>query len=308
MANHTNASSLNFSFWCSSFQCQSTEGTANSRVISVICLGHVAALDLLDKMLTFNPFKRVDVETALAHPYLEQYYDPSDEVRLWIYHQNMCLLSLISTLFKSRLTTFLFSWAFSLPFSQLHTAWPQHLWSYDLMVLHTRTHPFNGPFSGTTRLAGTRKVNQSGFYWSKRQWVAVALAGPYACLHLAPDRLPHQHPTTQFFRGRMSFLPPYQQRQSTEGNTHTHPFNGPLSGTTRVSRYQKGKPIWILLKQETVSGSGISWAICVSAPCFRQITTPAPTTQFFRGRMPFLLPNQQRQSTEGNRYVYYYYY
>ena len=23
--------------------------------------------------------------------------------------------------------------------------------------------------------------------------------------------------------------------------THTHPFNGPLSGTTRVSRYQKGK-------------------------------------------------------------------
>jgi len=24
-----------------------------------------------------------------------------------------------------------------------------------------------------------------------------------------------------------------------------------------------------------------------------------PTTQFFTGRMPFLLPNQQRQSTEG---------
>jgi len=23
--------------------------------------------------------------------------------------------------------------------------------------------------------------------------------------------------------------------------THTQPFNGPLSGTTRVSRYQKGK-------------------------------------------------------------------
>ena len=43
-------------------------------------------------------------------------------------------------------------------------------------------------------------------------------------------------------------------------HTHTHPFNGPLSGTTRVSRYQKGKPFWILLEQETVSGSGISWA------------------------------------------------
>jgi len=23
--------------------------------------------------------------------------------------------------------------------------------------------------------------------------------------------------------------------------THAHPFNGPFSGTTRVSRYQKGK-------------------------------------------------------------------
>ena len=36
------------------------------------------------------------------------------------------------------------------------------------------------------------------------------------------------------------------------------------------------KPIWILLKQETVSGSGIGWTICKSAPRSRQITTPAP--------------------------------
>lgn len=39
-----------------------------------------AALDLLNKMLTFNPHKRITVEQALAHPYLEQYYDPTDEV------------------------------------------------------------------------------------------------------------------------------------------------------------------------------------------------------------------------------------
>ena len=62
---------------------------------------------------------------------------------------------------------------------------------------------------------------------------------------------------------------------------------------------RKVKPIWILLKQETVCGSGISWAICKSASRSRQITTPAPTTQFFTDRMPFLPPNQQRQSTEG---------
>jgi len=47
--------------------------------------------------------------------------------------------------------------------------------------------------------------------------MAVASAGPYASLHLAPDRQPCQHPTTQFFTGRMAFLPPNQQRQSTEG-------------------------------------------------------------------------------------------
>jgi len=30
-------------------------------------------------------------------------------------------------------------------------------------------------------------------------------------------------------------------QNSTHTHTHTHPFNGPLSGTTRVSRYQKSK-------------------------------------------------------------------
>ena len=34
--------------------------------------------------------------------------------------------------------------------------------------------------------AGTRKVKPIWIYWSKRQWVAVASAGPYANLH--PDR------------------------------------------------------------------------------------------------------------------------
>lgn len=37
------------------------------------------ALDLLNKLLCFNPFERITVEQALAHPYLEQYYDPADE-------------------------------------------------------------------------------------------------------------------------------------------------------------------------------------------------------------------------------------
>ena len=80
-------------------------------------------------------------------------------------------------------------------------------------------------------------------------------------------------------------------------SNQTHPFNGPFSGTSGES--EPIKPIWILLKQETVSGSGISWAICKSAPRSRQITMPAPHLSFFTGRMLFLPPNQQCQSTEG---------
>ena len=80
---------------------------------------------------------------------------------------------------------------------------------------------------------------------------------------------------------------------------HTHPFNGPFQGLPRWAGTRKVKPIWILLKQETVSGSGISWAICKSAPRSRQITMPAPNhSGVFTGWMPFLPPNQQRQSIE----------
>ena len=37
------------------------------------------ALDLLEKLLAFNPTKRITVEEALRHPYLEPYHDPDDE-------------------------------------------------------------------------------------------------------------------------------------------------------------------------------------------------------------------------------------
>jgi len=74
-------------------------------------------------------------------------------------------------------------------------------------------------------------------------------------------------------------------QNSRQYRDRLHPFNGPLSRTTRVSRYQKGtrkvKPIRILLKQEAVSGSGISWPICKSAPRSRQITKPAPQHSVF---------------------------
>jgi len=68
-------------------------------------------------------------------------------------------------------------------------------------AIHTHTHPFNGPLSGTTRVSRYQKgKNQSGFYWSKRQWVAVASAGPCASLHLAPDRYHASTPPLIFYR------------------------------------------------------------------------------------------------------------
>ena len=57
------------------------------------------ALDLLDKMLTFNPHKRIVVEDALAHPYLEQYYDPADEVNNLIPIEFSLYINLIDTIF-----------------------------------------------------------------------------------------------------------------------------------------------------------------------------------------------------------------
>ncbi|KAI9324185.1 mitogen-activated protein kinase HOG1 [Zopfochytrium polystomum] len=38
-----------------------------------------AAIDLLERMLVFDPRKRYTAEEALAHPYLAAYHDPSDE-------------------------------------------------------------------------------------------------------------------------------------------------------------------------------------------------------------------------------------
>jgi len=92
------------------------------------------------------------------------------------------------------------------------TAWNTHTQSF---------YCSSGICPGLPRWAGTRKVKTRKvkpiwIYWSKRWWVAVASAGPYAKSAPHP-RQPRQHPTTQFFTGRVPFLPPNQQRQSTEG-------------------------------------------------------------------------------------------
>jgi len=41
--------------------------------------GSKSQLDMLDKLLSFNPMTRMTTEQALAHPYMAEYYDPEDE-------------------------------------------------------------------------------------------------------------------------------------------------------------------------------------------------------------------------------------
>ena len=80
------------------------------------------------------------------------------------------------------------------------------------------------------------------------------------------------------------------QKKRARAHTHTR-LTALFPGLPRWAGTRKVKPIWILVKQGTVSGSGISWAICKSAPCSRQTTIPAPHhSEFYR---PDALPAAQ---------------
>jgi len=91
------------------------------------------------------------------------------------------------------------------------------------------------------------------------------------------------NPTTDYWRQRGFIL--HVSQQSDEVSTdevaprdrkrETH-LTAHCPGLPGWASTRKVKPIWILLKQETASGSGISWAVCKSELRSRQITTPAP--------------------------------
>jgi len=76
----------------------------------------------------------------------------------------------------------------------------------------------------------------------------------------------------------------------------------PLSGTTQVSRYQKGKTN---LHFTEARDSEWQWhqlghmQVCTLLQTDNHASTPP---LIFTGRMPFLPPNQQHQSTEGSNF------
>jgi len=70
-------------------------------------------------------------------------------------------------------------------------------------------------------------------------------------------------------------LPEKSNTRLSYCNTHTR-LMALCPGLPGSASTRKVKPIWILLQQETLSGSGISWVICKSALRSRQTATPAP--------------------------------
>jgi len=79
-------------------------------------------------------------------------------------------------------------------------------------------------------------------------------------------------------------------------HAHTHLFYGPLNFVQNYLGESIPEPIWVLLKQETVSGSGINWAIYISATRTRQITMPvAHHSDFYR---PDALPATQATASK----------
>jgi len=85
----------------------------------------------------------------------------------------------------------------------------------------------------------------------------------------------------------------------THTHTHTHTFNGPLSGTTQVSWYQKCKTN---LDFTEARDSEWEWhqlgrmQICTSLQTNNHASTPP--LSFFTGRMPFVSPNRVKALKE----------
>jgi len=105
----------------------------------------------------------------------------------------------------------------------------------------------------------------------------IAMPAPHHFVFYRPDALPAAQPTAS--------------KHWRPKHTHTHPFNGPFPGLPGSAGTRTVKPIWILLKQETVSGSGISWTTCTSASHSRQITMPVPDhSSFLQARCPSCRP------------------
>ena len=101
-----------------------------------------------------------------------------------------------------------------------------------------------------------------------RQGIATASRNPIvSCLIYIPTGFTFQVPAYPGCPGKEAI---------THTHTHTH-LTALFPGLPGRAGTRKVKPIWILLKQETVSGSGISWGhmqVCTLLQTDNQASTP----------------------------------
>jgi len=145
---------------------------------------------------------------------------------------------------------------------------------------------------------GKTSLDFTGARDSEWQW--HQLGHMHVCISLQTDNHASTPPLTFLQAGCPTCCPTNSVKalKAIVAVDNTHPFNGPMSGTTRVSRYQKGKTNLDCTEARDSEWQWHQLGTCKSAPRSRQPCQHL-TTQFFTGRMPFLPPNQQRQSTEG---------
>ena len=135
---------------------------------------------------------------------------------------------------------------------------------------------------------GCKKTNMSWVHaWSCCRWYPRRVSWK-----AIPDTRPHDSETSVTLVQRQHTSPVSVTAQTASmaffckpqvlHHTHTH-LTTLCPGLPGWASTRKVTPIWILLKQETVSGSGISWAVCKSAPRSRQTTMPAPHYSVFTG-------------------------
>jgi len=92
---------------------------------------------------------------------------------------------------------------------------------------HTHTHPFNGPFSGTTRVGRYQKGKTNLDFTEARdsEWQWHQLGHMQVCTAPRSRQITTPAPHHSVFYRPNAFLPPNQQRQSTEGihiNINSH--------------------------------------------------------------------------------------
>jgi len=96
----------------------------------------------------------------------------------------------------------------------------------------------------------------------------------------------------------------FWQHTRTHARTHTHPFNGSFSGTTRVSRYQKGKTN---LDFTEARDSERQWhqlghmQVCISLQTDNHTSTP-PLKSFLQAGCPSCRPANSVKALKAKRH------